>query len=150
MRVIRRSQDRVRWHDKNLLMNQAVATITASLLLWYLLSTMRGGMVGPGTSHSSPTHPSLLAGVIIADIPLPVKYYRPACLHTSVLSARPEASLVSLTGAMACLLFIRYIHLSHRLTVCLFSFFLFFLRTCIGYLLSTSWRSLSGRVQLPI
>ena len=56
-------------HDKNLLMNRAAMRITASLLLWYLLSTMsieKGG--GPPRAwdlslipHSS----SLLAGVII-------------------------------------------------------------------------------------
>lgn len=45
----------LRWHDKNLLMNRAAMRITASLLLWYLLSTMNGRE--PGTAHSSPTHP---------------------------------------------------------------------------------------------
>lgn len=55
-------------------MNQAAMRITASLLLWYLLSTMimsGGGWgvwgvahQGPGTSHSSPHSSSLLVGVI--------------------------------------------------------------------------------------
>lgn len=46
-------------------MNQTAMRITASLPLWYLLSTMSGK--GPGTSHNPPhSHP--------VDVLLPVKY----------------------------------------------------------------------------
>lgn len=38
-----RGKNRVRWHDKNLLTEQAAWRITASLLSWYLLSAVSGG-----------------------------------------------------------------------------------------------------------
>lgn len=77
------------------------------------------------------THPPLILSACgcyhHVDISLPVKYYRLACLHTSALSTRPNSSLVSLMGAMACLLFILHVCLSFCLTVSLS------LRICICY-----------------
>lgn len=98
--------------------------ITASLLLWYLLSAVIGGGGSPpktwDLSLSPPPILSASGCYHHVDISLPVKYYRLACLHTSALSTRPNSSLVSLMDAMACLLFIlcpslfTYMHLFHR------------------------------------
>ena len=59
-------------------MNQAAMRITASLLLWYLLSAVSEG-AGDGPTRAwdlslIPHSSSQLVGVIIS---LPVKYYRP-------------------------------------------------------------------------
>lgn len=83
--IIRGSRDEVHWHDKNLLTNGAAATITASPALRYLLSSVRGAGLGPLTHPT--LIPSATMGAVMADIPLPVKYYRRSCLRTSVLSA---------------------------------------------------------------
>lgn len=84
--IIRGSRLGVHWHDKNLLTNgAAAATITASLALWYLLSSVRGAWLEPLTHPT--LIPSATVAVVMADVPLPVKYYRRACLRTSVLSA---------------------------------------------------------------
>lgn len=64
-------------------MNQTAMRITASLPLWYLLSTMSGR--GPGTSHSTPPPPALqlmLSSDVCChhrDVLLPVKYDFLAC-----------------------------------------------------------------------
>lgn len=94
--------------------------ITASLLLWYLLSAMSEG--GRSTEGLGPlTHPPLIlsaSGCHHVDISLPVKYYRLACLHTSALSTGPNSSLVSLMDAMACLLFIPCLSVSLYVCIC--------------------------------
>ncbi len=111
-------------------MNQAAMRITASLLLWYLLSAMSmGGGWWRSTEGLGPlTRPPLILSASgcyhHVDISLPVKYYRLACLHTSALSTRPNSSLVSLMAAMACLLFILCVCLSLSLS----------LRTCICFM----------------
>lgn len=98
-------------------MNQAAMRITASLLLWYLLSTMSIERRGWSTKGLGPlTHPPLILSASgcyhHVDISLPVKYYHLACLHASALSTRPNSSPVSLVDAKACLLCILCVCLS--------------------------------------
>lgn len=100
-------------------MNQAAMRITASLLLWYLLSAVSEEGGGSTEGLGPFTHPPLIlcdSGCYHhVDISVPVKYYRLACLHISALSARSKTSLLSLVDAVACLLFILclYVYVSN-------------------------------------